>query len=85
LKLLAKLFVATPLTALSIGAIAETLEQAWVDALASHQQLASAAAWRDSAMLDAEALRMQALGNHDDAHYEQTLARLRLARAAGLL
>jgi outer membrane protein TolC len=36
-------------------------------------------------VLDAEALREQALGNRDNARYEVALAKLRLARAAGLL
>ena len=36
-------------------------------------------------VLDAEALRMQALSNRDDARYEYALATLRLAQAAGLL
>jgi outer membrane protein TolC len=36
-------------------------------------------------VLDAEALRQQALGNRDDARYELALAKLRLARAVGVL
>lgn len=44
-----------------------------------------AGAGTNAEVLDAEALRIQALGNRDDAHYERVLARLRLARAVGLL
>lgn len=44
-----------------------------------------AGASTNAEVLDAETLRVQALGNRDDAHHEQALARLRLARAAGLL
>jgi outer membrane protein TolC len=44
-----------------------------------------AGASTNAEVLDAEALRVQALGNRDDAHYEQVLSRLRLARAVGLL
>lgn len=36
-------------------------------------------------VLDAEALREQALSNRDDARYEVALAKLRLARATGML
>ena len=36
-------------------------------------------------VLDAVALRIQALSNRDDARYEYALATLRLAQAAGLL
>jgi outer membrane protein TolC len=57
LKLLEKIFVGGMLSALSAAGFAETLEEAWVDALASHQQLASAAARRDSALLDVDAAR----------------------------
>jgi outer membrane protein TolC len=36
-------------------------------------------------VLDAEALREQSLSNHDDARFEVALAKLRLARAVGVL
>ena len=57
MKLSAKILAAAALTALSAPGVAETLEEAWVEALASHQQLASAAARRESALLDVEAAR----------------------------
>jgi len=36
-------------------------------------------------VLDAETLRQQALSNRDNAHYDLAMAKLRLARAIGVL
>lgn len=57
MKLMKRILIAASLAATSASGLAETLEQAWTAALSSHQQLASAAARRESAMLDVEAAR----------------------------
>jgi outer membrane protein TolC len=57
LNYIAKFLIAGVFVAISTASPAETLEQAWADALGAHQQLASAAARRESARLDVEAAR----------------------------
>ena len=66
------------------GVAAAAVEQA-AENLRVVRNRYEAGASTNAEVLDAEALRIQALGNRDDAHYEQTLAGLRLARAVGLL
>ena len=72
----------------------EALNRARVTASAVEQSIENLRVVRDRyaagatanvEVLDAEALRQQALSNHDNARYDLAVAKLRLARAVGVL
>ena len=80
--------------ALSNAAIAKVRQQANVGLLADAQATENlrvvsnrykAGASTNTEVLDAESLREQSLDNRDNAHFSLALAKLRLARAVGLL
>ena len=66
------------------GVAAAAVDQA-VENLRVVRNRYEAGASTNAEVLDAEALRIQAFDNRDDAHYERVLAGLRLARAVGRL
>jgi outer membrane protein len=71
--------------ALNRTRVTETAVEQAIENLRVVRDRYAAGASANVEVLDAEALRQQALSNRDDARYGLALARLRLARAAGLL
>ncbi len=71
--------------ALSRTKVTETAVEQAVENLRVVRDRYQAGASANVEVLDAEALRQQALSNRDNARYGLALAKLRLARAAGLL
>ncbi len=71
--------------ALSRARVTETAVEQAIENLRVVRDRYAAGASANVEVLDAESLRQQALSNRDDARYGLALARLRLARATGLL
>ena len=66
-------------------AVAESTVNQAVENLRVVSERYEAGASRNVKVLDAAALREQSLSNRDDARYEVAMAKLRLARAVGVL